>query len=98
MTSIVCCPALTKICVLIEFVKVKYTASWSTYTRMKKIGFLGFALATTVTGEVRLSPVVGLETVSGKSFEAGGGGTCACGAGSGLVLGLHVIGTGGTEG
>jgi hypothetical protein len=83
---------------LIEFVKVKYTASWSTYTRIKKIGFLGLADATTVAGEVTVPPSLGLEIVSGKSFEPLGGGTSAGGAGNGLVCGDHVIGTGGTDG
>ena|SRR5258708_4794595 len=65
---------------------------------MKKIGFFGFAEATTVAGEVTVAPSDGLEIVSGKSFEAVGGGTCAGGAGSGLVCGVHVIGTGGVDG
>lgn len=65
---------------------------------MKKIGFFGLAEATTVNGEVAVAPSDGLEIVSGKSFEAAGGGTCAGGAGSGLVCGDHVIGTGGVEG
>jgi len=38
---------------------------------------------------------MGLETESGKSFDPGGGGTCAGGAGSGLEEGDQVIGTGG---
>jgi hypothetical protein len=65
---------------------------------MKKIGFFGVAVATTLMGEVRLTPAVGLETVNGKSVDGVGGGTCAGGAGSGLVLGDQVMGTGGTEG
>ncbi|MGA2354128.1 MAG: hypothetical protein ABSG02_06505 [Terriglobales bacterium] len=65
---------------------------------MKKIGFFGVAEATTLMGEVRLTPLVGLETVSGKSSDGVGGGTWAGGAGRGLVLGDHVIGTGGTDG
>ncbi len=62
------------------------------------MGFFGVAEATTVVGEVTVSPSVGFEIESGKSLEPGGGGTCAGGAGSGLVEGLHVIGTGGVEG
>src|SRR5260370_19924252 len=65
---------------------------------MKKIGFFGLAEATIVAGEVTVAPSDGLEIVSGKSFEADGGGTCAGGAGSGLVCGVHVIGTGGVDG
>ncbi|MFZ0563206.1 MAG: hypothetical protein WBX02_04065 [Terriglobales bacterium] len=65
---------------------------------MKKIGLVGVAEATTLIGEVRLTPDAGLETVSGKSVDGVGGGTCAGGAGSGLVLGDHVMGTGGTDG
>lgn len=65
---------------------------------MKKIGFFGFAEATIVAGEVTVAPSDGLEIVSGKSFEAVGGGTSAGGAGSGLVCGNHVIGTGGVDG
>jgi len=42
---------------------------------MKKMGFFGLADAATVTGDVRLAPSVGFETVRGKSFEPGGGGT-----------------------
>jgi hypothetical protein len=64
---------------------------------MKKIGFLGVAEATTVTGEVVVTPVDGLEMVSGKSLEALGG-AVAGGAGSGLDDGDHVMGTGGEEG
>ena len=87
-------------------VNVKYTASWSTYTRIKKIGFLGDADATTVAGEVTDPPSLGLDTVRGKSLEpfgSGGaqvdvGGVQAGGAGKGLVLGAHVIATGGVEG
>jgi hypothetical protein len=65
---------------------------------MKKIGFLGVADATTVTGEVTVPPSVGLEMVSGKSSEALGGGVCAGGAGSGLLEGDQLIGTGGVDG
>jgi len=65
---------------------------------MKKMGFLGLAEATTLSGEVTVPPSVGLEMVSGKSFEPAGGGTSAEGAGSGLLCGDHVIGTGGVEG
>jgi len=53
--------------------------------------------ATTLMGEVTLEPSVGLESVSGKSFEPVGG-AVASGAGSLLVLGDQVIGTGGTVG
>ena len=74
----------------------------STYTRMKKMGFFGVAEATTLTGEVMLAPAVGFETVKGKSFDplpqAESAGFSAIGAGSALVLGDHVIGTGGVEG
>lgn len=62
------------------------------------MGFVGVADATTCNGEVVLMPSVGLVIVSGKSFEAAGGGTCAGGAGSGLVCGDQVIATGGVEG
>ena len=65
---------------------------------MKKIGFVGVAEATTVRGEVTVAPVVGLEIVRGKSSDPLGGGTCAGGAGRGLVCGVHVMGTGGVEG
>jgi hypothetical protein len=65
---------------------------------MKKMGFLGLAEATTLMGEVTVPPSVGLEMVSGKSLDPGGGGTSAEGAGNGLVCGDHVIGTGGVEG
>jgi len=50
---------------------------------MKKMGFVGVAEATTVTGDVTVAPSVGLEMVSGKSSDAAGGGV-AGGAGSGL--------------
>lgn len=56
------------------------------------------AEATTCTGDVDVSFSVGLVMVKGKSFEAVGGGSCAGGAGSGLVDGDQVIGTGGVEG
>jgi len=70
------------------------------------MGFFGFALATTVAGEVVVPPSVGLETVSGKSLEplgSGGvhievGGVHAAGAGYVLLDGLQVIATGGVEG
>jgi len=73
---------------------------------MKKIGFVGLAVATTLTGEATLDWSVGFETVRGKSFDPPGsggvqvdvGGSHAGGAGSRLVLGDHVIGTGGVEG
>jgi len=65
---------------------------------MKKIGLVGVAVATTFNGEEVESPVVGLETVNGKSFDPAGGGTCAVGAGRGLVCGDHVIATGGVDG
>ena len=65
---------------------------------MKKIGFLGVVDATTVTGEVSVAPSVGLEIVSGKSPEALGGGSCAGGAGCGLLEGDQLIGTGGVDG
>lgn len=41
---------------------------------------------------------MGLVIAREKSSEPGGGGTCAGGAGSGLVCGDQVIGTGGVEG
>jgi hypothetical protein len=65
---------------------------------MKKIGFFGVADAITTSGEVTVSPSVGLEMVSGKSFDPGGGGTCAGGAGRELEPGVHVIGTAGAKG
>jgi len=64
---------------------------------MKKIGFFGVADATTLIGDVTLDPSIGLETVSRKSFEPDGG-AVAGGAGKLLVLGDHVIGTGGVDG
>jgi len=64
---------------------------------MKKIGFFGVADATTLIGDVTLDPSIGLETVSGKSFEPAGG-AVASGAGKLLLLGDHVIGTGGVDG
>jgi hypothetical protein len=69
---------------------------------MKKMGFFGVADATTLMGEVTLAAAVGFETVNGKSFDPVPQdefpGSCAIGAGSVLVLGDHVIGTGGVEG
>jgi|SRR5215469_9648297 len=65
---------------------------------MKKMGFVGCADATTSIGDASDAPDVGWDTVSGKSVEGCGGGTCACGAGSGLEDGDHVIATGGAEG
>ena len=67
---------------------------------------MGLALATMVAGEVVLPPSVGLDTVSGKSFEpleSGGvqvevGGEHAGGAGYGLLLGDQEIATGGVDG
>jgi hypothetical protein len=59
-------------------------------------------VATTVIGEVTLSPAVGFETVSGKSFDplpqSEVPGSCAVGAGSRLLVADQVIGTGGVEG
>lgn len=49
-------------------------------------------------GDVTVDPSVGFETLSGKSLEGVGGGTCAGGAGKGLVDGVHVIGTAGANG
>src|SRR6201988_4019114 len=73
---------------------------------MKKMGFFGVAVATTFIGEVVVALLRGLETLSGKSFDplgSGGvqvevGGSQAGGAGNKLVLGDHVIGTGGVDG
>ncbi len=69
---------------------------------MKKIGLVGAADATTVMGDVTVEAAVGLETVSGKSFDplpqSEVAGSCAVGAGSLLVLGDHVTGTGGVDG
>ncbi len=70
------------------------------------MGCFGDAVATTFAGEVTVAPSVGFEIDSGKSLEppaSGGahvevGGVHAGGAGSGLVLGLQVMGTGGVEG
>ncbi|HLJ26785.1 MAG TPA: hypothetical protein VKY85_08755 [Candidatus Angelobacter sp.] len=47
----------------------------------------------TLAGEVTIVPSPGLEMVSGKA-EDGGGGSCAGGAGKELVCGDHVGGTG----
>lgn len=109
ITVSVCAPAERKICVLIEFVKVKYTASVSTYTRMKKIGFLGLALATTFKGDVTVEFAVGFETVNGKSFEpffhgavlsfsAGGAGTVGSADGVQVMLSGGIDGKLGCEG
>jgi hypothetical protein len=65
---------------------------------MKKIGFVGVAEAVIVSGEVTVAPSVRPEIVSGKSFDPAGGGTCAAGAGNGLLEGVHVIGCGGANG
>src|ERR1700747_3298049 len=73
---------------------------------MKKMGFFGVAVATTFIGDVVVASLMGLATVSGKSFDplgSGGshvevGGSHAGGAGNRLVLGDHVIGTGGVDG
>ena len=62
------------------------------------MGFVGIADATMCSGEVLVAPSVGLLIAKGKSSEPAGGGTCAGGAGSGLVCGDQVIGTGGVEG
>lgn len=70
------------------------------------MGFFGVADATTVIGDVVVALLVGLETVRGKSFDplgSGGvqvevGGSQAGGAGNLLLLGDHVIGTGGVDG
>jgi hypothetical protein len=70
------------------------------------MGFFGVALATTFIGDVTLDLSTGLETVSGKLFDPLGyggvhvevGGSQAGGAGSLLVLGDHVIDTGGVAG
>ena len=70
--------------------------------RMKKIGLFGVAVATTLIGDVRLAPAVGLETVRGKSFDpvpqSTVDGSCAAGAGKLLVLGVQLMETGGVEG
>jgi hypothetical protein len=69
---------------------------------MKKMGFFGVAEATTLMGEVMLAAAVGFETVNGKSFDpfpqAEFAGSSAISAGSVLLLGDHVIDTGGVEG
>jgi hypothetical protein len=69
---------------------------------MKKIGFVGVADATTLIGDVTVELFVGFETVSGKSLaplaQSVPCGATAGGAGSGLVEGDQVIGTGGTVG
>ena len=62
------------------------------------MGFFGVAEATMFSGEVTVDPSVGFETLSGKSLDGVGGGTCAGGAGKGLVEGVHVIGTAGANG
>ncbi len=48
----------------------------------------------TLAGEVTMAPSPGLEMVSGKAEDGGGGGSCAGGAGKELVWGDHVGGTG----
>jgi hypothetical protein len=69
---------------------------------MKKMGFVGLAVAVTVKGEVTLAPALGLETVRGKSFEpvpqAAVEGSSAVGAGNVLLLAVHDICTGCVEG
>jgi hypothetical protein len=77
----------------------------STYTRIKKIGFFGVAVATTFKGEVTVELAVGLETLRGKSLEPFFQGavvsSSAGGAGNWLEAGLetgHVICSGGMEG
>ncbi len=62
------------------------------------MGFFGVAEATTFNGDVTVDPSVGLETLSGKSLDGAGGGTCAAGAGRVLVPGVQVIGTAGANG
>jgi hypothetical protein len=68
---------------------------------MKKWGSPESTEATTLMGKVMLAAAVGFETVNGKSFDlfpqAELAGSCAIGAGSVLVLGDQVIGTGGVE-
>ncbi len=74
--------------------------------QVKKMGFFGVAVATTLIGEVVVAPFRGLATLSGKSFDPLGSGgvqeevvgSHAGGAGNRLVLGDHVIGTGGVDG
>jgi hypothetical protein len=69
---------------------------------MKKMGFFGVAEAITLIGDETLAPSIGLATLRGKSFEplpqSAVAGSCATGAGRSLVLGDHVIGTGGVDG
>jgi len=67
---------------------------------MKKIGFVGVAVATTFTGDVTVVLASGLETLNGKSSAPPMGGTVvvASGAGKLLVEGDQFIATGGTEG
>ncbi len=62
------------------------------------MGFFGEAEAITFKGDVTVDPSIGLETLSGKSLEGVGGGTCAGGAGKGLVEGVQVMGTAGAKG
>ena len=62
------------------------------------MGFEGEAEATTCTGELTVAPLEGLETDSGNDSSAGGGGSIAGGAGSGLVVGSQVTGMGGGVG
>ena len=68
---------------------------------MKKMGFFGFALAITFSGDVTVVFVKGLATLSGKSLEPSFQGalvwSSAGGAGNWL-FGVHVIGSGGIDG
>jgi hypothetical protein len=69
---------------------------------MKKMGFLGLALAITFIGDVMLAFPTGLATLNGKSldpfFQGAVVSSSAGGAGRGLLWGDHVIGSGGMDG
>lgn len=62
------------------------------------MGLLGVEEAITFAGEFTVVPLPGLLMVSGKPADGGGGGSCAGGAGKGLVVDDHVGGVGGGVG